>query len=78
MIRIKTPHDIEEMKIAGSLSKAALRISPGRTVDMQGRKRGQMIVAMRWPPKAEPQIKAGLTACFPICTGGFCISSMSG
>ena len=25
MIKIKTPHDIEEMKIAGSLSKAALR-----------------------------------------------------
>jgi hypothetical protein len=33
-------------------SKTFFFITPGRTVAMQGRNRGQMMVAIRWPPKA--------------------------
>ena len=33
-------------------SYAFFFITPGRTVAMQGRNRGQMMVAIRWPPKA--------------------------
>ena len=33
-------------------SNSAFFITPGRTVDMQGRNRGQMMVAIRWPPNA--------------------------
>ena len=32
--------------------RRAFFITPGRTVAMAGRKRGQMMVAIRWPPNA--------------------------
>ena len=34
------------------LSNAAFFITPGRTVAIAGRKRGQMIEAIKWPPNA--------------------------
>ena len=50
-VRVKAGWTISTL-LAPFSSNSRFFITPGRTVAMAGRKRGQTMVAIRWPPKA--------------------------